>query len=208
MVPNCVNSVSTNTAGWCWSFMERVNTLTRHFDVTAGGSHHAFGQHARPWNQHFDVGRSVFWNSRIGVSIYRLSDEATDKRFSASGDTADMKIRHKAAWFDLKNTGGRRLQKPVDSICYRISTHFYKEHTANKGQIGSWFTSKVKSRVCVWCQWLPVKIPCGTLLASRSSFLSIPCGHKPLSENTFGSTQAEVSEGQWHKNLRSALFSL
>lgn len=44
-------------------------------------------------------------------------------------------------------------------------------------------------------------------LAPRSSFLSIPYGPNPLSQNTFGSTQVEVSEGQWHANLRLAISS-
>lgn len=199
MVPNCVNSMSTNTAGWCWSFMERVNTLTRHFDVTAG-AHTTLSVNTPGREISTLTSDGVFSErsrSRIGVSIYRLSDEATDKRFSASRDTADMKIScmilPKEHW---RKQGAEAFWQfcAVDSICCRISTHFYKEHTANKGQIVH-VISKVKSRVCVWCQWLPVKIPCGTLLASRSSFLSIPCGHKPLSENTFGSTLAEVSEG-------------
>lgn len=43
--------------------------------------------------------------------------------------------------------------------------------------------------------------PCGTLVASGSSFLSIPCGLGPRAENPFGSTQAKVSEDQPHAKL-------
>lgn len=44
---------------------------------------------------------------------------------------------------------------------------------------------------------LRVNVPCGTL-AFATCFLSIPCGLGPLSQNTFGFTQVDASEGQWH----------